>query len=84
MGKYTTAKAREQFSELLNRSAYAKERIILTRRGKELVGVVPIEDVKLLEQLENQIDLEEARKSLRDSKKQGTIPWASIKKKLNL
>ena len=84
MSKYTTAKAREQFSELLNKAAYGKERIILTRRGKDLVGVVPVEDIWLLEELENQIDLEEARKALKDAKKRGTIPWSTIKKKLSL
>ncbi len=44
-----TVEARNQFSKIINRVAYGKERIALTRRGKPLVAVVPIEDVELLE-----------------------------------
>jgi prevent-host-death family protein len=37
--------ARAQFSELLNRVGYGKERIILTRHGKPLVALLPAEAV---------------------------------------
>lgn len=35
--------ARAQFSELVNRVGYGKERIVLTRHGKPLVALVPAE-----------------------------------------
>jgi len=53
----STAEARNHFSEVINRAAYGKERIVLTRRGKDIVGVVPVEDVELLQRLEDQIDI---------------------------
>ena len=84
MGQVNTVDARAQFSEIINRAAFGKERIILTRRGKEIVAVVPIEDVKLLEALEDRIDLEEARAALSESRKKGTVPWDKIKKDLGL
>jgi prevent-host-death family protein len=37
--------ARAQFSELVNRVGYGKERIVLTRHGKPLVALVPAEDL---------------------------------------
>lgn len=37
------SEARAQFSELINRVGFAKERIILTRHGKPLVALVPAE-----------------------------------------
>ncbi len=49
MTTLSTVKARENFSDPVNRSAYGKERVVLTRRGKGVVAVVPIEDLKLLE-----------------------------------
>ena len=52
----STTLARESFSEVVNRAAYGKERVVLTRRGKRLVAVVPIEDVELLERLEDEYD----------------------------
>lgn len=38
--------ARAQFSELINRVAYGKEHILLTRHGKPLVALVPAEDLR--------------------------------------
>lgn len=42
---------RDNLSDLINESAFGKKRIILNRRGKRVVAIVPIED---LEALENQ------------------------------
>ena len=84
MAQVNTVNARAQFSEIINRAAFGKERITLTRRGKEIVAVVPIEDVKLLEALEDKIDLEEARAALAESKKKGTVSWDKIKKELGI
>ncbi len=84
MGQVNTVNARAQFSEIINRAAFGKERVTLTRRGKEIVAVVPIEDVKLLEALEDKIDLEDARAALAEAKKKGTVPWEKIKKDLGI
>ena len=84
MAQVSTADARARFSEVINRAAFGKERLILTRQGKQIVAVVPIEDVKLLEALEDRIDLEEARATLSESKKKGTVSWQKIKKELRL
>jgi prevent-host-death family protein len=84
MGQVNTVDARAQFSEIINRAAFGKERVTLTRRGKEIVAVVPIEDVKLLEALEDKIDLEEARAALAEAKKKGTVSWEKIKKELGI
>ena len=56
--------ARDRLSELVNQVAYGKERVTITRRGKALAVLVPIEDMELLQALEDRIDLEEARKAL--------------------
>jgi prevent-host-death family protein len=84
MAEVSTVDARNQLAELINRAAFGKERLILTRRGKGIVALVPIEDVKLLEALEDRIDLEEAREALAESKKKGTVSWEKIKKELEL
>ena len=84
MGQVSTVDARKQISEIINRAAFGKERMILTRRGKELVAVVPIEDLKLLEALEDRIDLQDAWVSLSEVKKKGTVSWEKIKKELGL
>jgi prevent-host-death family protein len=78
--KITTSTARTEFADILNRAAYAGERVILHRHKKPVAAVVPIEDLEILEQIEDRADLEEVRKRL----KEPTIPWSKIKKELGL
>jgi prevent-host-death family protein len=80
----STREARENFSDVINRAAYGKERVILTRRGKALVAVVPIDDVKILEALEDKIDLEDALASLKEAEEKGTISLEELKRELEL
>ena len=75
---------REKLADVLNRVAYAKDRVRITRRGKQVAAVVPIEDLELIERLEDEIDIHEARKALADVRKHGVIPWAKVKKDLGL
>ncbi len=84
MSTISTVKARENFSDLVNRSAYGKERIVLTRRGKGVVAVVPIEDLNLLEAIEDRLDLEDISKALADPENKKAIPWEKVKKELGL
>jgi prevent-host-death family protein len=72
--------ARSEFADIVNRAAYAGERVIVHRRKKPVAAVVPLEDLALLEELEDRMDLEEARKRL----KEPTVPWSKIKKDLGL
>lgn len=76
--------ARDSFAETVNRVAYGKERVVLTRHGSEIAAIVPIEDARLLEELEDRLDLDEARASLADAKRNGTIPWDKVKSDLGL
>lgn len=78
--KITTSTARTEFADILNRAAYAGERVILHRHNKPVAAVVPIEDLEILEQIEDRADLEEVRKRL----KEPTVPWSKIKKDLGL
>ena len=84
MAKVSAAEARSEFSDIINRASFGKERVVLTRRGKELAAVVPIEDLELLERLEDRLDLEDARAALKDVKKKGTVSWDKLKADLGL
>jgi prevent-host-death family protein len=76
--------AREQLADVLNRVAYAGDRVRIARRGKVVAAVVPIGDLEMIERLENEIDVREAEKSLREAKKNGTIPLDIIREELGL
>lgn len=45
----TTVAARRQFSNLVSRVWFTKERATLTRYGRAIVAIVPIEDLAQLE-----------------------------------
>jgi len=49
----STVVARNEFSTVLNRAAFGKERVILARRGKAIAAIVPMDDVRLLRALED-------------------------------
>ena len=59
---------------------HAGERIIVCRNGKEAFAIVPVADLRLLEALEDKIDLLELEKSLTDPRP--SIPWEKAKKEL--
>ena len=79
--KETAARARQSFSEILNRAAYGKERVVIERHGRRLAAVVPLEDLDLLEELEKRVDLKDVRRRM---KEKGSVPWAKVKKSLGL
>jgi prevent-host-death family protein len=86
MTKLAASKARDAFSDTLNRVAYRGERIVLRRRGKDLAAIVPIEDLKLIQRTEDEIDQREAKKALSDMKRRGLkpIPYEQVRKRLGL
>lgn len=75
----TTAEAKDQFIELVNRAAHDKERIVLMRREKPVAAIISIEDFKLLESIQNKGDLEEAAEALKEARAQGSISLDELK-----
>jgi prevent-host-death family protein len=84
--RLNVSKAREEFSEIVDRAAHAKERTVVSRRGKDLAAVIPIEDLRLLERLTREemdrIDLEEASAALEEAHQKGTIPLRDLMREL--
>ncbi len=74
-----TAEAKEQFTELVNRVANNQERIILTRRGREIAAIVSIDDLKHLLAVQNQRDLEEAISALQEARTHGMLTLDDIR-----
>ena len=56
MTRISAEKAQTQLPELLSRAAEGKERIIVTRRGRKSAVVVPLDDLRLLEALEERVE----------------------------
>lgn len=84
MGNPEGKKEQEGFADAINRAAFGKERVLLRRRGRAVAAVVPIEDLRLLEDLEDRIDLVEARAALAQAEKKGAQSLDAILKDLGL
>ena len=74
--------AKETFNELITRVSHNKERVVITRRGKELAVLIPMDDLKLLLTTHQKAVLEEATLALREARQQGTLSLDAFKNSL--
>ena len=82
MTTLTISNARQELPELVNRVAYGGERICVKRRNKQVAALVSMEDLKLIEYLEDQVDIEAVRKAMAEGGK--TVTLDEFKKRLKL
>ena len=82
MARITTVQFRNDMAKTVNRVAFGKERIVLERHGDGVIALVPIEDMELLEELEDRIDIEEAKKVLKS--RASKVPLEKVKKAFGL
>jgi prevent-host-death family protein len=78
----TTIEAKEEFSELINRVTHNKERIVLTRRGKEIAAIISFEDFQDLQQTQNKNDLDQAVEALQEARSKGSVTLEDFKAEL--
>jgi antitoxin Phd len=71
----------DRLTDPVRRAAVEKERVVMRRGGKAVAAVVPIEDLRFLERLEDRIDLAEAKRALADPRR---IAYEQLRKKLGL
>ena len=82
ISKITTADVRKKLSNIINRVAFGEESFVLTRRGEPVAALVSLKELKLLQEMEDQIDIEDAWKAKKEPG--DPIPWDELKKELEL
>jgi PHD/YefM family antitoxin component YafN of YafNO toxin-antitoxin module len=74
MRSLSSGKARNSFADTLNHVAYGSEHIAIQRPGKDPVYMISAQDyelfLKLLEQAEDDLDLQEAEERMADPSQQ--------------
>jgi prevent-host-death family protein len=80
--KITTADARKKFANIINQVAFGDDSFVLTRHGEPIVAIVSMKEFKLLQDLEDKIDVEDAWESKNDPAE--PIPWEVLKKELEI
>ena len=75
---------RKNLSEALDMVTKENQRVIVHKRDKAVAALVSIEDLKLLENLVDQLDVQEAKKILKEIEKEGTESWEAVKGELGV
>lgn len=64
MSEMPVSDARQHLSDVVNRAAYSGEAVYLTRRGRRLAAVVPVEMLEAMEAAQDAADVAAAREAL--------------------
>ena len=81
MTAFSITEAREHLADYADRVAFKGERLCVKRNGNPAFAMVSVEDMKLLEAIEDIMDIEEAEKAIRRNK---FTSWKQAKKRLGL
>ena len=77
MTTVTATELKNRIGETLDEVQFQKKRIILERKGRPAAAIVPIADLRLLEELEDKLDVEEIERVLADPDEEWT-PLAEV------
>lgn len=80
MEDVSTAEARKNLADLLNKVAYGKEHVVVKRRGQAIAAIVPMEDFGLIERFRRLLDHDEIARALEELDAGRTISWAELRR----
>ena len=80
--RVSIADARKIFADIVSKVAYGNESIVLTRRCQDVAALVSIDELELLQQIEDHIDIEDAKRALAEPG--DNIPAEEVWKQLGL
>lgn len=80
----TVADARSGLAEILNRVAYGKERLVITRHGRELAAIVPVEDLQLVNRLRRFVARKDVARALAELDAGKSSSWEKLREELGL
>jgi prevent-host-death family protein len=84
MDAVSTAEARKNLSEILSRAAYGKERVVVTRHGKGIAAIVPLEDLDALERVRRFVARKDVAEALADLEAGRSVPWQELRQELGV
>ena len=84
MTDISTADARKNLADLVNRVAYGKERVVLTRHGKRVAALIPIEDLSLLDKIRGAAGRLDVAAALSERESGDSIEWVDLKREMGL
>lgn len=79
-----TVEARRNLSEILNRVGYGKERVVVTRHGKGVAAIVPVEELDLLDRVRRFAARSDVADALRELEEGTAVSWSDLRQDLGL
>lgn len=74
MTRMPVTRARRTLSDVVSHVAFGGERVVLSRNGRDLVAIVPMDLYRLMELEEDRLDVAEMHRAKRESAARGEKP----------
>jgi prevent-host-death family protein len=86
MIRMPVTRARRTLSDVVSHVAFGGERVVLSRNGRDLAAIVPMDLYRLVELEEDRLDVAEMRRAKRESAARGEkpLPYEEARKWLRL
>mgnify|MGYP003493041843 CR=1 FL=1 len=86
MTRIPVTKARKILSDVVSRVAFGGDRVVLSRNGRDVAAIVPMELYRLMELEEDRLDVAEMHRAKREAAARGEKPvlYQEARKRLAL
>lgn len=86
MTRMPVTRARRTLSDVVSHVAFGGDRVVLSRNGRDLAVIVPMDLYRLMEPEEDRLDVAEMRRAKRESAARGEkpVPYEETRKRLGL
>lgn len=75
MKSIASTTARRSWSRMLGRVEHRGQRFAIVRNGALIAALIPYEEVEILGQIEDELDLQEAREAIETERGKARIGW---------
>ena len=86
MTRIPVTTARRTLSDVVSHVAFGGDRVVLSRNGRDLAAIVPMDVYRRIEEEEDRRDLADMDRALREAAARGDkpIPYEEVRKRLGL
>ncbi len=78
----TSAEARRNLAKVLDRVAYGRERVVLSRRGRPEAVLVSLEDLLMLQQMDECVARDAVREAETAAAREDEISWEALEQEV--
>jgi hypothetical protein len=84
LNRVSSRDAKNNFGQIAGEVGFAKHRIIITRNRRDFMALIPIDDLKLLQTLEDYFEAQLVERVREDIRSHGTVSHEEIAEEFGL